>query len=82
MEVAHNMNLELEYVVVLRNLGISMRDPTPENMAEVTHDFPASGDISQAVNTIIKALPVQWLYMGYKRKMFSTHFAKPAASEK
>ena len=53
------MNLELEYVVALGNLGISMRDPTPENMAEVVHDCPASGDISKAVNTIIKALPVQ-----------------------
>lgn len=53
------MNLELKYVVVLGNLGTSMRDPTPENMAEVTHDFPASGDISQAVNTIIKELPAQ-----------------------
>jgi hypothetical protein len=59
VEVAHYINLELKYVVVLGNLGTSMRDPTPENMAEVTHDFPASGDISQAVNTIIKALPVQ-----------------------
>ena len=53
------MNLELKYVVVSGNLGTSMRDPNPENMAEVTHDFPASGDISKAVNTIIKALPVQ-----------------------
>ncbi len=76
------MNLELKYVVVLGNLGTSMRDPTPDNMAEVTHDFPASGDISQAVNTIIKALPVKWQYIGYKSKMVSTHFAKPAASEK
>ena len=58
------MNLELKYVVVLGNLGTSMRDPTPENMVEVAHDFPASGDISQAVNTIIKELPAQCLYMG------------------
>ncbi len=53
------MNFELEYVVVLGDLGISMRDPTPENMAEVVHDCPTSSDISRAVNTIIKALPVQ-----------------------
>ena len=64
MEVARYMNLELKYVVVLGNLGTSMRDPTPENMVEVAHDFPASGDISQAVNTIIEELPAQWLYMG------------------
>ena len=63
MEVARYMNLELKYVVVLGNLGTSMRDPTPENMVEVAHDFQASSDISQAVNTIIKELPAQWLYM-------------------
>ena len=53
------MNLELKYVVVLGNLGTSMRDPTPENMVEVAHDFQASSDISQAVNTIIKELSAQ-----------------------